>query len=167
MFGSIEHFEKTWSQEMKFTQSVMDALTDGSLAQTVADDHRTLGRMAWHIVTSIPEMATQTDLKLDGPDPKAPVPAVADEIRQAYRQVSESLLNSVKSGWNDATLQQEDDLYGERWKRGSTLHILMLHEIHHRGQMTVLMRQAGVKVPNIYGPALEGWAEYGSPPPEI
>ncbi len=167
MFISIEHFDKTWSQEMKFTQGVMDALTDASLSQSVADDHRTLGRMAWHIITSIPEMATQTDLNLEGPDPKAPVPTTADEIQQAYRQVSESLLNSVKTTWNDDTLQQEDDLYGERWKRGSTLHILMLHEIHHRGQMTVLMRQAGVKVPNIYGPAKEGWAEYGAPPPEI
>ena len=98
MFSSIEHFDKTWSQEMKFTQGVMDALTDASLSKSVADDHRTLGRMAWHIITSIPEMATQTELNLEGPDPKAPVPATADEIRQAYRQVSESLLNTVDLG---------------------------------------------------------------------
>jgi uncharacterized damage-inducible protein DinB len=167
MFNSIAHFERTWSQEMKFTQKVMAALSDKSLSQTVADDHRTLGRMAWHIVTSVPEMASHIDLKLDGPDPKAPVPATAAEVSRAYKQVSESLLNSIKSAWDDATMLKEDDLYGETWKRGQTLHILMLHEIHHRGQMTVLMRQADVKVPNIYGPALEGWAEYGTPPPEI
>ena len=167
MFNSIEQFTKTWSQEMKFTQSVMDALTDQSLSQAVKDDHRTLARMAWHIVGTIPEMTSHVGLKLDGPDPSAPVPTTAGEIKDAYKTVSEGLLNAIKADWTDATLEQEDDLYGERWKRGSTLHILMLHEIHHRGQMTVLMRQAGVKVPDIYGPSKEGWEAYGSPPPEI
>ena len=167
MFTKIEHFDKTWSQEMKFTQSVMDALTDQSLSQAVNDDHRTLARMAWHIVGTIPEMTSHVGLKLDGPDPSAPVPATAREIKDAYKTVSEGLLKVIKSDWNDATLEQEDDLYGESWKRGTTLHILLLHEIHHRGQMTVLMRQAGVKVPDIYGPSKEGWEKYGAPPPEV
>ena len=36
-------------------------------------------------------------------------------------------------------------------------------EAHHRGQMTVLMRQAGLTVPGIYGPAQEEWAAMGMP----
>jgi uncharacterized damage-inducible protein DinB len=167
MFTSIEHFDNSWSQEMKCSQNVMDALTDESLAQAVADDHRTLGQMAWHIVTTIPQMAAMLDLSLEGPDPKAPMPDRAAEIKQAYKLVSENLLGTIKAGWDDTTLQQEDDLWGERWKRGKTLQILIAHEIHHRGQMTVLMRQAGVKVPSIYGPTLEDMAQCGSPPPEI
>ncbi|UCD62684.1 MAG: DinB family protein [Candidatus Zixiibacteriota bacterium] len=167
MFTAIEHFEKTWSQEMKFSQNVLDALTDESLNQAVADDHRTLGQMAWHIVTTIPQMATMLDLNLEGPDHKTPVPGRAAEIKHAYKLVSESLLGTIKAEWDDATLQHEDDLWGERWKRGRTLQILIAHEIHHRGQMTVLMRQAGLVVPSIYGPAKEGWAEYGTAPPEV
>ena len=163
MFNSIEQFAKTWSQEMKFTQSVMDALTDQSLPQAVKDDHRTLARMAWHIVGSIPEMTSHVGLKLDGPDPSASVPVIAQEIKDAYKKVSEGLLKAIKADWNDATLEQEDDMYGEQWKRGSTLHILMLHEIHHRGQMTVLMRQAGLSVPGVYGPSREEWDAYGMP----
>jgi uncharacterized damage-inducible protein DinB len=46
------------------------------------------------------------------------------------------------------------------------LQALISHEIHHRGQMTVLMRQAGLKVPGIYGPAREEWAAYGMPAQE-
>ncbi len=166
MFTAIEHFEKIWSREMKISQSVMDALTDESLDQAVADDHRTLGQMAWHIVTTIPELAAMLDLSVQGPDLNAPIPGRAAEIKQAYKLVSESLLDTIKAGWDDAALQHEDDLWGERWKRGDTLHILVGHEIHHRGQMTVLMRQAGLKVPNIYGPAKEAWEQYGTPPPE-
>jgi len=54
-------------------------------------------------------------------------------------------------------------MYGETWKRGMTLLYLMLHQAHHRGQITVLMRQAGLKVTGIYGPAKEEWQTMGMP----
>jgi uncharacterized damage-inducible protein DinB len=69
--------------------------------------------------------------------------------------------------WNDESLQQTDDMYGEKWKRGVTLTVLISHQAHHRGQMTVLMRQAGLKVPGVYGPAREEWAGMGMKAPEI
>jgi len=40
-----------------------------------------------------------------------------------------------------------------------------VHELHHRGQLTVLMRQAGLVVPGIFGPAQEEWTRYGMEPP--
>jgi len=49
-------------------------------------------------------------------------------------------------------------MYGDRWKRGVTLLALLMHQAHHRGQMTVVMRLAGLKVPALYGPAREEWA---------
>jgi uncharacterized damage-inducible protein DinB len=73
----------------------------------------------------------------------------------------------VKGTWTDATLLEDDEMYGERWKRGFTLLALVKHEIHHRAQMTVLMRQAGLKVPGIYGPALEEWGAFGQEPPSV
>ena len=33
--------------------------------------------------------------------------------------------------------------------------------------MTVLLRQAGLTVPGIYGPAKEGWAAYGLDAPKV
>ena len=167
MFQTIADFEQNWTYEMASSQKQMDQLTDASLSQAVADDHRTLGRVAWHIVTTIPEMMSQTGLKLSSVDHKAPVPATADEIKKAYAKASKELLSAIKSSWDDGTLQTEDDLYGEKWKRGVTLMILVKHEIHHRGQMTVLMRQAGLKVLGFYGPAKEEWANYGGQPPEV
>ncbi len=41
------------------------------------------------------------------------------------------------------------------WPVWQMLNALIAHEIHHRGQLSVLMRQAGIKVPNIYGPNYE------------
>lgn len=167
MFTKIEHFEKAWSGHAAATQRLLDALTDVSLSQKVADEHRTLDRVAWHIVTSIPEVASHTELKVSAVGPEAPVPKTAAEITKAYRDVSGELIDQVKANWDDNALEVVDEMYGEKWARGFTLKILMDHEIHHRGQMTVLMRQAGLKVPGIYGPAKEEWGQYNMPEPEI
>jgi uncharacterized damage-inducible protein DinB len=58
-------------------------------------------------------------------------------------------------------------MYGQQWKRGYTLAVLVRHQAHHRGQMTVLMRQAHLRVPGVYGPAREEWSEFGMQPPAI
>jgi uncharacterized damage-inducible protein DinB len=54
-------------------------------------------------------------------------------------------------------------MYGDEWPRGQALSALVLHQAHHRGQMTVLMRQAGLPVVGVYGPAREEWAAMGMP----
>jgi hypothetical protein len=51
----------------------------------------------------------------------------------------------------------------DRKSRGQTLLYMIFHQAHHRGQITVLMRQAGLKVVGIYSPAQEEWAEQGMP----
>ncbi len=43
--------------------------------------------------------------------------------------------------------------------------VLIGPETHHLGQMTELMRQAGLKVPGVYGPSKEEWTAYGMPVP--
>jgi len=52
-------------------------------------------------------------------------------------------------------------MYGMTWKRGNTLNALIYHQAHHRGQVTVLMRQAGVPIVGVYGPAKEEWEAMG------
>ncbi len=167
MFHSIADFEQNWAHESASTQKQMDQLTDASLAQAVTEGHRTLGRIAWHIVTTIPEMMSHTGLGISSVDHQAPVPATADEIKKAYAAASKELLEQIKANWTDESMQVEDELYGEKWKKGVTLLILVKHEVHHRGQMTVLMRQAGLTVPGFYGPSKEEWVNYGAEPPAV
>jgi uncharacterized damage-inducible protein DinB len=165
MFTRTEDFIATHERVSEATLKLLAALTDESLGQAVLPGHRNLGGVAWHIVATIPEMMNQTGLGLAGVDHEAPPPASAREIHDAYRRVTEELRARVKSAWNDAGLLETDELYGETWARGLTLRILIDHEVHHRGQMTVLMRQAGLTVPGIYGPAKEEWAKHGMPEP--
>jgi len=59
------------------------------------------------------------------------------------------------------------NVFGRTLTKAVTLSLLVKHIIHHRGQMTVLLRQAGVRVPGLYGPAREGWAQMGMEAPTI
>ena len=167
MIKTIDEFKNAWKFESDCTRKMMNTLTDKSLARKVTDEHRTLGRLAWHVVQTIPEMAGRTGLKIEGPEMCETLPASSEKIKNAYDRAANSLMDQVAKCWNDDTLEAEDDMYGEMWKRGATLMALIGHEIHHRGQMTVLMRQAGLKVPGIYGPSKDEWAQFGMKPPEI
>jgi uncharacterized damage-inducible protein DinB len=167
MYRRIEDFLRNWEYEAANTSKMIGALTEAARGQAVAPGHRTLDRLAWHLAQSIPEMMNQTGLSVTGADLHAPVPDSITAIKKAYDDASASLAEAVKADWNDGTLEIEDDMYGEKWQRGMTLTALMMHQAHHRGQMTVLMRQAGLKVPGVYGPAMEDWAACGQPAPLV
>lgn len=167
MFTSITEFLIAWEKEAESTLRILNALTDDSLNQKVTEEDRTLGRIAWHLATTIPEMISRTGLIFEGFREDASVPNSAKEIANYFKEVSKAMEAGVKDHWKDQTLLEEREMYGEMWTIGATLGALVNHQIHHRGQMTVLMRQAGLKVPGIYGPAREDWKEFGMEVPLI
>jgi uncharacterized damage-inducible protein DinB len=167
MFRKIQDFESVWMQEFDSTKKVFKHIPDRCLFQSVGSGGRTLGRLGWHIVITIPEMITKTGLYVKGPAENSAVPSSMNEILLAYDEAGLSLMDELKSKWTDKSLEESDEMYGNMWKRGFTLTVLIAHQTHHRGQMTVLMRQAGLKVPGVYGPAREEWSQWGMPEPTI
>ena len=155
MIRTISDFTSIWKDESEITARVLAALTDVSLAQKETARDRSLGDMAWHIATAIPEMMGHAGMAIAGADHNAPTPTSARAIHDAYLQAAAALREKTGNEWTDETLAVEDEMYGERWPRGMTLLVLLIHQIHHRGAMTVLMRQAGLVVPSIYGPNRE------------
>ena len=163
MIRKIEDFQKDWAYEAEMTGKVLRALTDESLGQKVYAEGRDLGFLGWHLTQTLGEMLGLVKLNIDAPDHMAPRPESAAEIVEAYDRAAKSVTDEVSANWTDETLLQTDEMYGETWARGLTLFYLITHQAHHRGQMTVLMRQAGLTVPGIYGPSKEEWAAFGAP----
>lgn len=151
MYQSVEVFLKVWQEEASLTQKLMNELTDDSLTQEIAPGYWSLGQTAWHIVIAGGLFAKQTGLEFDAPAPNTEVPTSAAAIAEGYKQVSEGIIEAVKKQWNDENLQAESIVFGHSMVNGITLAKMVAHEVHHRGQMSVLMHQAGVKVPSIYG----------------
>jgi uncharacterized damage-inducible protein DinB len=84
-------------------------------------------------------------------------PKSSEDILQKYKQASNTLIENLTKEWNDQSLKDEINMYGEMWTKEMVLTSLIKHQIHHRAQITVLMRQAGLKVPGIYGPSYDEW----------
>lgn len=163
MYTSIKDFLADWQYEVAATGKVLAALTNESLGQRVSDNGRTLGRLAWHITQTLTEMPHRAGL-LDADALKGtPDPMHAADIRPEYDRRAQEVANAIEARWTDDVLRDKLPMYGEEWMKGTILSVLLLHQAHHRGQMTVLMRQAGLRVPGVYGPAHEEWATYGMP----
>jgi uncharacterized damage-inducible protein DinB len=160
MFRRIVDFEEAWTRETDATRKVLGACTDASLDRMVAPGGRSLGRLAWHLVLTLPEMMGQAGLEVSGPAEDASVPPLA-VIADTYATCADAVREAVARRWTDALLEERIPMYGEAWRRGDVLVALILHQAHHRGQMTVLMRQAGLRVPGVYGPAAEEWTAMG------
>lgn len=173
MYRRLDDFRAQFQEEVDDTLKVLRAIPESAADQAVAPGHRTLRRLAWHLVESLVSLPVQIGLVVDGPACDAtytclePVPATMAEILARYERAAASLLKGV-ADWTDGDLLQEETMYGHLvWTRGYALRALEMHQAHHRGQVTVLMRQAGLKVPGFYGPAFEEWAALGAPAPAI
>ncbi len=164
MFRSIEDFANVWAFESDCTRKLLANLTDAELGRPIAaGGFWTLGELANHIAIVIPVIGSMAGL--DFPDAPTtdvpPAPSSAKEICDAYDKWASGVVEQVKSKWTDGDLGSTDRYFDHYdWAKGFALHILVTHQSHHRGQMTVLMRQAGLPLCGIYGPTKEETEAY-------
>ncbi|HJV23891.1 MAG TPA: DinB family protein [Holophagaceae bacterium] len=173
MYRRLDDFRAQFQEEVDDTLKVLRAIPETAAAQAVSPAHRDLRRLAWHLVESLVSLPGQIGLVVDGPAVDAqgtalePIPDSMAEITRRYERAAASLLAGLAT-WSDSDLLVEDTMYGHMvWARGYSLRALEMHQAHHRGQITVVMRQAGLKPPAFYGPALEDWAALGAPAPAV
>lgn len=166
MYHTIEEFLEEWAYESDSTQKILNSLTDTSLSTRVNTGERSLGFLAWHTVVSIHEMMSRVGLEFEAPRHDAPMPETATELANGYHQANEAFTKAIRTQWTDANLVDTNDMYGEMWSNATTLNVLVKHQIHHRGQLTILMRLAGLPMIGMYGPSREEWVSFGAPVPE-
>lgn len=167
MYVTILDFINEWNREAMLTQKVLDDLTDDSLKQQVYSEGRTLGRIAWHFTTNIPEYLAHFGLKIDGVENAESVPTSAKEIAETFKNISFNASKVIEEQWTDESLKQIQEAFGRQESNATILMGLIKHIVHHRGQVTVLMRQTGIKPFGVYGPPKEDWAHLGVENPPL
>lgn len=163
MYRKIEDFITDWGYESEGTINLFKNISNEALNKKDHENVRSIAVLAWHITITLNEMFGKAGLKVTGPDEHSKPPLTINEIIEAYSSSAKSVTEQVQKQWTDATLLEETNMYGENWKNGVTLSVLIKHQAHHRGQLTVLMRQSGMLVPGVYGPSKEDWAKYDMP----
>ena len=164
MYSSIDEFIKDWKSESEATIKIFKALSDESLRKGIKGYKRTIGDLAWHITGSIGEIMRSAGFTTGAFDESDNEPETAERIAEDYKKYSDSLAEMISEEWSDAALKDKVNMFGEMWSKGKLLKVIVIHQIHHRAQITVLMRLTGLKVPGIYGPSYEEWEQYGMPP---
>lgn len=159
MYRKVEDFLNDWKIAKDGTLKVLNAMTDESLDQSIVEGHNTLGWIGWHLTTAPAYFAGLLGLKLTSLGDSESVPRSAKVISDSYKRIAHELEELVKSEYTDDDMVEEVDMHGRPAPRGAILRILIDHQTHHRGQMTVLLRQAGLKVPGVMGPTKEDLAK--------
>jgi uncharacterized damage-inducible protein DinB len=158
----IDSLLQELEQEAQTTKRVLERVPDAHLAWKPHQTSMSLGQLALHIATvpgGVAQMAAQGGLD-QPPAFIQPSAATAAELVPALDQ-SVAQARNVLGGMSDEQLMEVWTLKdgGQvvmAMPRVALLRAIMLnHWYHHRGQLSVYLRQLNVPVPSIYGPSAD------------
>jgi uncharacterized damage-inducible protein DinB len=156
--GMLQELE----QEAQTTRRVLERVPDDQLSWRPHQKARTLGELALHIATvpgAVAELVASRS-PAQAPQFADPSPKSASELIPALDQ-SIAKAKKVLGGMDDGTLMATWRLMlGEREllavpRMGMLRSVMLNHWYHHRGQLTVYLRELGVAIPSIYGPSAD------------
>ena len=149
-------------QEAHATRRVLARVPDAHLDWRPHERSFTLGQLAMHVATlpgAIADVAAHGSFDVSLPIPR-PGASGADEL-VATLDASVAHARTVIAAMDDATLATPwHAVDGERVVLTVPLAALfrttlLNHWYHHRGQLTVYLRQTGARVPALYGPSAD------------
>lgn len=154
MYRKVEDFLEDWETSSKGTIKVLKTITNDTMGQAIVEGHNTLGWLGWHLVVVGTALSRYAGFEVPGPDFKQEIPKDITEIINAYEQFAETCKKEAKKLTDEQLVEEVDGFWG-LISRGKLLRNMIKHQTHHLGQMTVLLRQAGLPVPGIMGPTKE------------
>jgi uncharacterized damage-inducible protein DinB len=158
MVHTLEEFLHYWAYETEATIKQFECLTDEKLMFSCQGFTRNIGFLANHIIETVQEMPTTAGLEnIITFENKNTV----QDLITHYKDINASFIAQLSTQWTNEILLDEIPMYGETWKKKEVLLYLMQHQTHHRGQLSVLIKAAGLKNTGIYGPTAEDWAAMG------
>ena len=155
--GMLQELE----MEAQTTRRVLERVPDGKLTWRPHAKARTLGELALHIAQvpgNVAQIAVQSEIQ--PPKFSDSSPRSASELVPMLEQ-SIAKAKSLLGGMDDAAMMSTWRLMnGDRellaLPRVAFLRSIMLnHWYHHRGQLTVYLKELDVPIPSVYGPSAD------------
>jgi uncharacterized damage-inducible protein DinB len=159
MFADLKQYLDTWESEANRTLQVLEALPESKYDFRPDPAARSLGEMAWHLAEIDAYMTTMIEKGSVAPGEKPPGierPKTIAALAPGYRRIHADAVARVKK-LTAADLDRKVKFFdnSDITIRKLLWGPLFCHLIHHRGQLMLLTRLAGGKVPGIYGPNRE------------
>jgi uncharacterized damage-inducible protein DinB len=148
-------------QEARTTRRVLERVPDAHLTWKPHEKSMSLGQLALHIATVPGGVATLASApSVQAPDFVQPAATSAAELLPALESSIATARRVLERLDDDNMMATLRVMSGDRevmaMPRIAFLRAIMLnHWYHHRGQLSVYLRQVGVPVPSIYGPSAD------------
>jgi len=159
---TLDELLQELEQEAHATRRVLERVSEDHLGWRPHEKSMTLGQLSMHVANlpgAIAEVALlpSFDIKTQVPLPSAT--SVAELVVTLEQSVAKA--RALLSGMDETMLAStwrmvdgEREIFGI--PRAAFLRSVMLnHWYHHRGQLTVYLRQTGALVPAVYGPSAD------------
>lgn len=156
--NELDRFRKVWEMEAGLTTKLLEALPPTQYDFRPDAGGRSLGEMAWHLAEIegyISYGISKGAVTFQETPPNLKRPREVGPLAPGYRQVHEEAVARLAT-LTDAQLDGELPFADRRMPlRDMLWGAILMHLIHHRGQLALMCRLAGGTPPGIYGPNRE------------
>ena len=160
--SELDLFREFWGREAQLTIQLLEALPEDQYDFRPDPGGRSLGELAWHlseIEGYISYGITKGAVTFQEAPPNLQRPREVRLLAPGYRRVHDEAVARLA----DLTAAQLDRELPFADRRMAVRVILwgtmLMHLIHHRGQLSLICRLAGGTPPGIYGPNREEMAK--------
>jgi uncharacterized damage-inducible protein DinB len=153
--NDLQRFLYEWERETAGTLALLRALPADRYDFRPDPEGRSIGELAWHLA-EVDAYVTlgiqQGQFKFDVKPAHIERPKTIDALAPAFRVVHEDAVARVANLTPDDLDREIPYADGTRWTiRDLLVRKLLLHAVHHRGQLTLLCRMAGGVPPGLFG----------------
>jgi uncharacterized damage-inducible protein DinB len=155
MTNELQAFMIEWERETEGTLALMRALPNDQYDLRPDPAGRSIGELAWHLA----EVDAYVSLGIEQREFKFSVkpahierPRTIEALAPAFRVVHEDAVARISRLREDDLDREIRYADGTLWSIRSLLwRKLLMHAVHHRGQLTLLCRIAGGVPPGLFG----------------
>ncbi|HEY3056539.1 MAG TPA: DinB family protein [Thermoanaerobaculia bacterium] len=157
--NEVEQFIEVWDREAAKTVTLLAALPRDQYDFRPDPDGRSLGELAWHLAECdayIPFGIERGEISAGTRPPGMERPRKVEELAPGFERLHRDAVERIRK-LKPEDLERSMVFFsaGSTKVRDLLWSAVLLHEMHHRGQLVLMCRLAGARPAAMFGPTRE------------
>jgi uncharacterized damage-inducible protein DinB len=156
--SELETFLRTWDREAQSTAKLLRALPPTKYDFRPDAGGRSLGELAWHLAEGDAYMSFGIEngrFSIDVKPPHIERPRTVEALAPGFELIHQEAVARIRKLKPEDLDRSIEFFGGPTTIREILWDMIILHSIHHRGQLSLMCRLAGGLAPGLYGPNRE------------
>jgi uncharacterized damage-inducible protein DinB len=159
--NELETFLNSWDREAASTLKLLRALPATQYDFRPDAGGRSLGELAWHLAEGDAYMSYGIEagkFEMGMKPPGIERPRTVEALAPGYERVHREAVARIRKLTPEDLDRSVPFFMGPMPIRSILWDMILSHQVHHRGQLTLMCRLAGGQAPGLYGPNREEMA---------